>query len=163
MSEKPKRKPRGTPVTVAYFAERSDIDPATGCWNWKMATNPGGYGCMRLGPKNIAAHRQAYICATGTDYPSSIDICHRCDNRLCVNPDHLFAGTRADNMRDCANKGRIRVPALAGEQCPAAKLTAEQVLSIRLDSRSNRALARFYMVDKGTIAGIRHGRTWRSL
>lgn len=161
--KKPRRRQRGSPITVSYFRERSDIDDATGCWVWKMARNTSGYGAVNRGDRTIAAHRQSYICATGTDVPRGIDVCHRCDNRACVNPAHLFAGTRQDNMRDCANKGRIKVPSLSGEACPAAKLSADQVRSIRSDVRSARALGRLYGVDRATIQHIRRGTTWRTI
>jgi len=158
-----KHRDAGTPVTLGYFRERSTLDPATGCWIWTGAISPGGYGVVRNGKATTRAHRLAYVLATGADLTPAIDVCHRCDVRACCNPDHLFAGSRRDNMADCAAKGRIRTPNAPGERCPAAKLTAAQVTAIRLDDRSSRALGRVYGVDKGTIQHIRAGRTWRSV
>lgn len=160
-----KRKSPGEPLSVQYFWERSTLDPETNCWVWRMAKQKNGYGAMRFGGKNLRPHRAAYLCANGlTSLPATVDICHRCDNRLCVNPAHLFAGSRADNMADCIAKGRFsRISVLAGEASPSSKLTKEQVLAIRADERSGRALARLYGVHKGTIYGIRNGTTWRSV
>lgn len=160
-----RRRAPGSPLTVATFRERSVVDPETGCWNWTGAVHKKhGYGAINIGGRTTRAHRAAFICATGNNgLTPADDVCHRCDNRRCVNPDHLFLGTRKDNMRDCAEKGRIRVPHLVGEDCPASKLSRDQVLAIRVDNRSQRELGRLYGVDKGTIASIKRGKTWRSL
>jgi hypothetical protein len=160
-----KRKARGEPLTVQYFWDRSELDFQTGCWVWMMAKKSNGYGAMTIGGKSTRPHRAAYMCDSGIEQlPSSIDVCHRCDNRLCVNPAHLFAGSRADNMADCIAKGRFsRVPVLSGEASPNSKLTADQVIAIRADDRSGREIARAYGVDKGTIAAIRKRTTWKSI
>ena len=159
------RKPRGEALTVQYFWERSDLDPVTNCWVWRMAKIPCGYGAMRFGGKNMRPHRAVYFCANGIPaLPSTTDICHRCDNRLCVNPAHLFAGTRADNMADCIAKGRFSfVPLLAGEASPNSKLTADQVRAIRSDPRSGSAVAKDHGVTKTAVNCIRRGATWRSV
>lgn len=163
MSGNKNRKLRSEPLTIDYFRYRSEIDPETGCWNWQNAVAWNGYGVMKTGGKAARAHRISFICATGQEIGPDTDICHRCDNRRCVNPAHLFAGTRSDNMADCSRKGRLKMPFLSGEACPAAKLTPEQVLSIREDQRSQRELGRVYGVDKGTIAAIKSGKTWASI
>ncbi len=77
------------------------------CWIWQGASKGNGYGNVRLGTKNITAHRHAYILFVG-DVPDDMDVCHTCDNRFCVNPDHLFVGSRKDNMVDCSEKGRAK-------------------------------------------------------
>jgi hypothetical protein len=66
-------------------------------------------------------------------------------------------------MADCARKGRIRTPVLRGDDCPNSKLTSDQVLAIRADDRSQRAIARAYGVNKGTIACIQKRTTWGHL
>lgn len=158
-----RRKKNGDPITIQYFRERSIVDPETGCWNWQKATSQHGYGVVNVNGKTTRAHRASFICASGLDIGPDTDVCHRCDNRRCVNPDHLFSGSRADNMADCARKGRIKTPRLQGEYCPAAKLTEKEVLLIRADTRSQRQIASVYGVDKGTIAAIKNGKTWRSI
>lgn len=77
------------------------------CWVWQGASKGNGYGNVRLGTKNITAHRYAYAIFVG-DVPDDMDVCHTCDNRFCVNPDHLFLGSRKDNMMDCKEKGRAK-------------------------------------------------------
>lgn len=159
-----KRKPVGEPLSLDYFRSRSSEDPETGCWNWVRATGANGYGAMRLGRKTTRPHRAVYQLFNGVVLDRAVDVCHRCDNRLCVNPDHLFAGSRAENMADCRAKGRFKaIAVLRGEASPNSKLTAEQVLAIRSDRRPARALARLYGVNRGTISCIRERKTWGHL
>ncbi|MBY8918785.1 HNH endonuclease [Nitratireductor sp. L1-7-SE] len=158
------RRSAGAPITLAYFEERSIPEPNSGCWIWLGALHKRhGYGAVRAYGSTTRAHRLCFEVTSGQKLPSSIDVCHTCDVRCCVNPDHLFMGTRTDNMQDCSAKGRIVVPELRGESCPAAKLTEAQVLAIRADPRSQRAIAIAYGVDKGTIAHIKHRKTWRHI
>ena len=81
--------------------------PESGCWIWMGYLNKWGYGRLRRNGNKILAHRAAY-----EEYkqliPNGLLACHTCDTPSCVNPDHIFIGTHADNMRDAANKGRKR-------------------------------------------------------
>lgn len=149
--------------SIEYFIERSIPEPNSGCWIWLGAMQWNGYGAVNIGGKVKRAHRAAFELANQCLVPRKTDVCHRCDNRACVNPGHLFTGTRTDNMRDCSAKGRIRIPGLKGEDAPAAKLTEDQVREIRVDDRSNRALAKIYAVDRRTISLARRGLTWRHI
>lgn len=78
-----------------------------GCWEWSGCRTNGGYGrfgrSRRLGW--ILAHRMSWILAHG-EIPPDMCVCHKCDNRICVKPDHLFLGTKQDNIKDCITKGR---------------------------------------------------------
>ena len=77
---------------------------ATPCWFWKLGTFPNGYGQLwQLG--EWSAHRVSYAAFVGP-IPKGMCVLHRCDNKPCVNPDHLWAGTNVDNMRDMVAKGR---------------------------------------------------------
>jgi len=82
-----------------------------GCWEWRSAIRGNGYGAffthlIEEGRKCLGAHRYSWILANGP-IPEGLWVLHKCDNRICVNPDHLFLGDRTDNMRDAAKKQRI--------------------------------------------------------
>lgn len=88
-----------------HFMDNVRIDPSSGCWVWKGAMDPAGYG--RAGKK--FAHRYSYDLLVGP-IPDGHFVCHTCDVRACVNPNHLFTGTHRDNMRDMRTKGRSYRP-----------------------------------------------------
>jgi len=78
---------------------------ATDCWHWCGVRNTGGYGRMTYEGRSQVAHRLAWIAWKGP-IPEGMSVLHSCDNRACVNPDHLWLGTYSDNMKDCWAKGR---------------------------------------------------------
>ena len=134
------------------------------CWPWLGPVEPAGYGLLTLGGNHDRVHRWAYVFhhrkPIGRYSPRrSLCICHECDNRSCCNPKHLFEGTDADNAADMAQKGRVQ----RGEAHYAAKLTAEQVLAIRLDPRPSRAVATEYGVRYSTVNHLRKDGSWPSL
>jgi hypothetical protein len=79
----------------------------SGCWLWQRACDPGGYGIARHAdaPGERGAHRIAYVLAYGA-IPDGLCVCHRCDVPRCINPDHLWLGTRKDNKHDSMKKNR---------------------------------------------------------
>lgn len=95
-----------------------------GCWLWRGAINGKGYGQSRWMGKQVVLHRLSWIFANGA-IPQGICVCHRCDVRACINPDHLFLGTQAENIQDAARKGRI------GQPNPRRKICAADVPGIR--------------------------------
>lgn len=79
-----------------------------GCWEFNGALR-SGYGAIKYKGKVCGTHRVSYELSIG-DIPEGMLVCHKCDNRKCVNPEHLFLGTYSENMQDCKNKGRIVIP-----------------------------------------------------
>lgn len=87
------------------FEDKVFYGSPCGCHYWIANTNYSGYGLIRIKSKYHKAHRVSYNLYKG-EIPIGLVVCHSCDNPSCVNPDHLFIATQADNIRDCKNKGR---------------------------------------------------------
>lgn len=82
------------------------IKSENGCWNWIAATRgKTGYGAFKYKGKTVDSHRVSFLFYNG-EIPDGLLVSHTCDNRLCVNPNHLFLGTHKDNYDDMVNKGR---------------------------------------------------------
>lgn len=80
-----------------------------GCWIWQGSISPNGYGTTTHKNKRISSHRLSYLTFKG-EIPKGLFVCHSCDIKACINPDHLFVGTGKDNMQDMLKKGRNPVP-----------------------------------------------------
>ena len=133
------------------------------CWIWTASRDKNGYGIFRgmIGQTAFTrAHRFSYALHTG-DMLVGMQALHTCDNPSCVNPNHLFSGTGADNMRDKVQKGRSRVP--VGEQHGKAVLTERQVKSILKDPRPYAEIAAQYDVKPSTIGSIKQRISWKHL
>lgn len=101
-----------TPFDKARFWKKVNKDGPlqlhmeSSCWMWTKAKDRNGYGRFWSGTQTIRAHRAAWTLANGPISPDNICVCHRCDNPGCVNPEHLFLGSNADNTQDMITKGR---------------------------------------------------------
>lgn len=123
--------------------------PEGDCMFWRGAVTSFGYGTIRWEGRSEKVHRVAWIGAHGA-IPDKLHVLHHCDNRRCVNVDHLFLGTNRDNMADKVAKGRQGRQ--RGETNGFAKLTAEIVRRIRQDKRTEKAIA----ADLGTCVDTIH-------
>lgn len=132
------------------------------CWPWMGRTNEHGYGLIDVGGRPERASRVSYQLHAGVPLGSA-HACHTCDNPICVNPHHIWAGTPADNTADAKTKGRLRYVAHDGERNGYAKLTARQVEEIRARDETGLALASRYGVSDSTISNIRRGKSWRAI
>jgi len=158
---------RNDELPIARFMQ-SVVFGATECWHWRKI-RPLGYGsCFMFGER--LAHRVSWRIHHG-DIPDGMFVLHKCDVRNCVNPDHLFLGTKADNHRDMVEKGRqprgFKKPnhKMRGEDHPGSKLTEKDVAEIRAflaEGKSGASLARLYGVSRGMIYHIAKGRAWRT-
>ena len=146
------------------FAEKYKVDPDTDCWIWTASAHPTGYGWIRARGKAARAHRVSWELHRGT-IPKGMCICHRCDRPSCVNPDHLFIGTQADNMRDRNSKGRWRSGCrdIRGSKNGQSKLTEENVLFIRKKTMKQKDYANIFGVDPTLISQVQARKIWRHL
>ena len=146
-----------------------DKGAPNGCWQWRGASAPNGYGAftwygyLRIRPSGtsvLRAHRFAYELRHGFIADRRVLACHRCDNRRCVNPDHIFLGSARDNALDATAKGRVP----RGAQSRRSKLTEAEVEEIRalaLVGVRRGALGALYGISERTVPNILDGSTWR--
>lgn len=153
------------------------VNAETGCWNWTRGKDTRGYGAAYI-PHRVMAHRLSYELSVGP-IPPGKHVCHTCDNPSCINPDHLWIGTHAENMADKEAKGRgTKPPVLRGDDHwsrkhpdrvkrgadnPNAKLTIHQVIGIRrayLAGMSHRDIATTFGISEKSVPDYISGKGW---
>jgi hypothetical protein len=143
---------------IERLIEKCDV--TDGCWTWKGAVNASGYGTITIDGKTQVASRMAYRYFVSDIY-EGMNVCHHCDNPLCIRPSHLFLGTQQDNMIDRNSKGRA--PNMSGSKHPRSKLTDEQVNEILTSPARQTDLAKKYGVSQATISLLISRRTWKHI
>lgn len=150
-------------ATLASFWQRVDkmgpvrVPDLGACWEWRGAVDGCGYGRLRIGRRQIPAHRLA-LALSGESLGQQL-VCHRCDNPRCVRVDHLFLGDQLRNMSDCASKRRHNF----GEGHPSAVVDEEDVRTIRIATRigvSTHDLGKIFGLHPSTVRDIATGRYW---
>lgn len=131
--------------------------PFSGCILWLGTLNTSGHGRIQVDGKKTYVHRLFYERAHGP-IPSGLNVCHRCDVRSCVNPEHLFVGTQADNMGDCSAKGR----SAKGFKLPQTKLSGQQISMILKDRRLHREIAADFGISQGYVTSLKSSGSRRS-
>jgi hypothetical protein len=143
---------------------------SNGCWEFSGCKMPNGYGKVTVNKKTWLAHRCAYFLKHG-EIPNKMYICHKCDNRLCINPEHLFLGTHKDNMQDMITKNRQNFSGLRagnwnekanalkprGEKHHNCKHTNEQIIKIKemlANGVKQKDIAALYNTSQGYISNI---------
>jgi len=141
----------------------SRVKKTDSCWLWRGARDGGGYGICSDGPRRKSkAHRVAWELYRGP-IPAGVFVRHVCDNRLCVNPDHLILGDHWDNMRDMVDRGQSP----HGEKHWCSKVTERAVRAMRDEyatgHTSIRKLAEKHGISRMTVHAILNRQTWRHI
>ena len=145
---------------IQRLLKNSTIDDKTSCWNWNKSITKWGYGHIKVKGKVMLAHRISYE-ANKEPIPDGLCVLHKCDNPACINPDHLFLGTNADNVRDKVSKNRqSHTGQSKGERHSLAKLTEQDVLNIRASHLSQKQLAEQYNTTQPNISLIKNRVKW---
>lgn len=144
--------------TLARFEAFVVPEPNSGCWLWLGALNKHGYGKFSLEGRVLGAHKASWKIHKGRRIRKGLYVCHKCDTRCCVNPDHLFLGTPRANYLDCKRKGRLVIQ--RGSAASNATLNEQQVAAIMADERPQREIAAEYGVKVSAVQGIKAGRWW---
>ena len=135
-------------------------EPNSGCWLWMGSCRPNGYGKIRIeahpNRSQESAHRASWRIYRGP-IPGGKFVLHSCDNKACVNPDHLYLGDHAINMADAAHRYRHA----RGSAQHLAKLAESDIAKIRADTRPQEQIAADYSVSQHTISQIKLKKTWR--
>jgi len=147
---------------------KSYPEPNTGCWIWGASINADGYGIQKaslISNKVVTAHRVSYWIFKEHYNIDELSVLHTCDNPACVNPDHLFLGTQADNIADRHNKKRSRGGSVSGSKCIHSKLVESDVINIRalFPDKTESQIASMYGVTQSNISAILNRKSWKHI
>ena len=155
-----KRRGLRIPLKERFF---SYVKKTGYCWEWIGHKN-NGYGSIKTGGKECRAHRISYVLHFGPISPPSLLVCHKCDNRSCVNPEHLFLGTHKDNSQDALKKGRIKHR--IGLDSPISVLTEKMVAEIKslysTGEISQIKIAKKFGISQQTVSNVITGHSPKS-
>lgn len=165
---------RNLPAVVRFWKrvnKNGPVHPTLGhCWDWTgytiqnldKAKGESKYGCIGVNSTYVRAHKFSWELHNGCSVPEGKQVLHRCDRPICVNPNHLYAGTRQDNINDMSERNRIPI----GEEKWSAKLTEDQIREIRKihvprsHTFGSAALGKLFGVSGTTIQTIIDGKKW---
>lgn len=144
-------------ILLGVFEKRLSLpDDPDGCWIWRGSKTNAGYGRLFHKGHSEYAHRFAFRMLVGP-LAKGLQVCHRCDNPSCVNPNHLFSGTNKENSDDRDAKGRCQ----RGSGHYKARLSEDDVRRILRSDLPTSVLAALFGVSAPTISEIRHRKTWK--
>ena len=173
---------RGDKLVDKFFASVDERESKEKCWNWTGPIHANGYARLAYGKVTgpnfyfESGHRFSYHMHYGKEIPKGMSVLHKCDNRKCVNPFHLFLGTQMDNMKDKISKGRdskgekhslsTKLKTPRGSRNPAAKLKEEDVpkiVQMRNSGMFYKDIADKFGISKVAIRNICIGKTWKHM
>lgn len=144
-------------INIERFHGKYTKCPETDCWVWQGSFMHNGYGQFYVNSIPHGAHRVSWEIHKGP-IPDGLYVCHSCDNPPCVNPDHLWVGTAAENTADMMSKDRCAP--VHGESHSAAKLTEDNVREIRASNNTFTDLGVHYGVNQSQISRIKNRLSW---
>lgn len=151
------------PFVFARFMSHVNKGSDKDCWEWTGMMNTNGYGRFSFSDNHRLAHRISFEMFFG-EIPDGMNVCHKCDNRKCVNPYHLWIGTQSDNLKDAVSKGRMYRPDTSGDRNGNRKLdwgSVEEIRKMNLRGVRKNLIASAYNVSPSTIGEICANKIWK--
>jgi hypothetical protein len=140
---------------------KANVDKIESCWVWNKSTASSGYGQIKVGNRRWSTHRLSYTLFKGC-IPKGMLVCHTCDNKRCVNPEHLYLGTHVDNNQDAHD--RNRQPCREGYLATGVvKLSKEDAYTIKYSGISSKQLEKAFDINQSQVSRIRNGKTWKNI